>query len=202
MRTLAPSTARCTAAHQSFAPANGSITLMTSPFSHGTTWVSASPRPRTVPRMTSGVHRPYPADAIEYVAWFLDDQACADYPAWLRWGDYEFGCHLCGTLGHGWRRAGGMLWDCAACRKQSSVTSGTLIDKTRTPLSVWFRAAWMMTTDTYGVSARNLQRTLGCQPVRHPRSPPQQGREAVAGPAGDAIHSGRRCGVRCAGANP
>lgn len=111
--------------------------------------------------LTSGVHRPYPAEAIEYAAWFPDDEACADYLAWLRWGDYEFGCHLCGTLGHGWRRAGGMLWDCGACRKQSSVTSGTLFDKTRTPLSVWFRAAWVMTTETYGVSARNLQRTLG-----------------------------------------
>jgi len=50
---------------------------MTSPFSRGTTAVSASPAYRG--GVTSGFHRPYPTDAIEHAAWFPGDEACADY---------------------------------------------------------------------------------------------------------------------------
>ncbi len=105
--------------------------------------------------------REYPADAVEFGAWFPNDEACADYLAWLRWGDYEFVCHLCGAVADGWARSDGRRWDCRACGASSSVTSGTLFDKTRTPLSVWFEVAWRITAETYGVSARNLHRTLG-----------------------------------------
>jgi transposase-like protein len=40
------------------------------------------------------------------------------------------------------------------------VTAGTIFDKTRTPLTVWFEACWMFTTSKDGVSAQSLQRTL------------------------------------------
>ena len=42
-----------------------------------------------------------------------------------------------------------------------SVTGGTLFAKTRTPLTVWFEAAWRMSTSKSGVSALELQHTLG-----------------------------------------
>jgi hypothetical protein len=70
---------------------------MTSPFSHGSMAVSVSPSSYRW-GYDFGVRRPYPADAIEYAAWFPDDEACADYLAWLRWGDCEFGCHPIGPL--------------------------------------------------------------------------------------------------------
>ena len=76
--------------------------------------------------------REYPADAVEFGAWFPNDEACADYLAWLRWGDYEFVCHLCGAVADGWPRSDGRRWDCRACGASSSVTTGTLFDKTRT----------------------------------------------------------------------
>lgn len=41
------------------------------------------------------------------------------------------------------------------------MTSGTLFAKTRTPLTVWFEAAWRMSTSKTGVSALELQHTLG-----------------------------------------
>jgi transposase-like protein len=81
--------------------------------------------------------------------------------AWLRWGDLEFVCPSCGAIAHGWRRGDGRAYDCGACGSRSSVTAGTLFDRTRTPLSVWFRVAWEMTARANGVSARSLQRSLG-----------------------------------------
>ena len=103
----------------------------------------------------------YPRDLVEFAAWFPDDAACADYLAWLRWGDLEFVCPSCGSIAHGWRRADGRTYDCGACGSRTSVTAGTLFDKTRTPLTVWFRVAWEMTARPNGVSARSLQRGLG-----------------------------------------
>jgi predicted RNA-binding Zn-ribbon protein involved in translation (DUF1610 family)/transposase-like protein len=103
----------------------------------------------------------YPRDLVEFAAWFPDDEACADYLAWLRWGDLEFVCPSCGAIAHGWRRGDGRAYDCGACGSRSSVTAGTLFDRTRTPLTVWFRVAWEMTARANGVSARSLHRALG-----------------------------------------
>ena len=50
---------------------------------------------------------------------------------------------------------------CRDCQRQSTVTSGTNFDKTRTPLRVWLAAAWYLTNQKQGVSALGLQRVLG-----------------------------------------
>ena len=51
-------------------------------------------------------------------------------------------------------------WKCAACRYQASLTAGTILHNTKTPLTVWFWAAYLMTTDKRGLSALLLQRQL------------------------------------------
>ena len=48
-----------------------------------------------------------------------------------------------------------------ACGRQASVTAGTIFDRTRTPLTVWFAAAWQLTSQKHGISALGLQRVLG-----------------------------------------
>jgi transposase-like protein len=50
---------------------------------------------------------------------------------------------------------------CPNCRHQTTVTAGTILEKTRTPLSTWFEAAWHVTTTKNGFSAKSLERTLG-----------------------------------------
>jgi hypothetical protein len=103
----------------------------------------------------------YPDTVVQFGAWFPDDAACLDYLAWLRWGDSEFGCHLCGSVGRGWMRRDGVSWDCGKCGSRTSATAGTIFHRTRTPLTVWFRAGWELVTRANGVSARGIQRTLG-----------------------------------------
>ena len=51
-------------------------------------------------------------------------------------------------------------WQCTGCRHQASLTAGTILHNTETPLTVWFWAAYLMTTDKRGVSALLLQRQL------------------------------------------
>jgi transposase-like protein len=100
----------------------------------------------------------YPRSYQEFHAWFPDDQACAAYLADLRWPD-GFLCPACGVAQRPWTASRGRLV-CAACRHQTSVTAGTVLDKTRTALVVWFEAAWHVTTAKNGLSAKTLERTL------------------------------------------
>lgn len=55
----------------------------------------------------------------------------------LRWPG-GFQCPRCGHR-KGWP-VRGLLVQCAACGRQTSVTAGTIFQDTRTPLTVWFRA--------------------------------------------------------------
>src|SRR5450830_348986 len=106
--------------------------------------------------LKAGVH--YPGNLAAVRAWFPDDAACLDYLDWLRWSD-GFRCTHCGCE-KGWRLpAGG--WSCAGCRKRVRVLAGTIFQDTRTPLTVWFEAAWLMAVTKNGVSAASLQPLLG-----------------------------------------
>ncbi len=92
------------------------------------------------------------------MAWFPDEDACLDYLEWLRWPQ-GFRCPRCEGEA-GWRLSSGR-WECAACGHQASVTAGTIFHRTRTPLRLWFAAAWQMTSQKHGVSALGVQRSLG-----------------------------------------
>ena len=101
--------------------------------------------------------RDYPRSVGELQSWFATDGDCVDYLEWLRWPD-GFVCPACGQAG-GWRLGDGRL-RCGSCRSATSVTAGTIFDKTRTPLTVWFTACWLFATQKDGVSAQSLQRAL------------------------------------------
>jgi len=49
---------------------------------------------------------------------------------------------------------------CSGCGGRTSVTAGTIFDRTRTPLTVWFSACWLFATGKDGISALSAKRTL------------------------------------------
>ena len=101
----------------------------------------------------------FPKNLPEFQRQFGTDEACQQYLAACRWPD-GFVCPRCAG-----RRAYAISarrrWQCVACRHQVSLTSGTVLHNTKLPLMQWFWAAYLMTTDTRGVSALLLQRQLG-----------------------------------------
>ncbi len=101
----------------------------------------------------------YPNTYREFVAMFPDNPACAAYLMHLRWPD-GFICPVCKTRSTPWNESRGRI-ACPACRHQTSITAGTIFDKTRTALTTWFEAAWHVTTAKNGMSAKTLERTLG-----------------------------------------
>lgn len=101
----------------------------------------------------------YPQTWNEFLDWFATEDACLSYLERLRWAN-GFVCPNCGSTAEPYRASRTRLM-CRDCQRQSTVTSGTIFDKTRTPLRVWLAAAWYLTNQKQGVSALGLQRVLG-----------------------------------------
>jgi transposase-like protein len=113
-----------------------------------------------VGKTESALERDFPSTYREFVRAFPDNEACALYLEGLRWRD-GFLCPSCEEFTpQPWRQSRGRLV-CPACRHQATVTAGTIFEKTRTPLTTWFEAAWHVTTAKNGLSAKTLERTLG-----------------------------------------
>ena len=70
----------------------------------------------------------------------------------LRWPT-GFACLVCGH--HGALGDGRLM--CSGCGNR---TAGTIFDRTRTPLTVWFNACWLFASGKDGISALSLKRTL------------------------------------------
>lgn len=104
----------------------------------------------------AGVH--YPSDWDEFNLWFPDDDVCRDYLEWLRWPE-GFVCAKCGNEG-GWRGSDGK-WNCAGCKTRTSVRAGTVLERSKVPLTTWFAAAWYVTNQKHGASALGVKRVTG-----------------------------------------
>jgi transposase-like protein len=103
--------------------------------------------------------RDYPQTYRSFVEMFPDDVACETYLAKLRWTE-GFVCPACKSAVVPWQSSRGRL-ACPVCRHRTTVSAGTIFDKTRTPLTTWFEAAWHVSTAKNGMSAKTMERTLG-----------------------------------------
>ena len=128
----------------------------------------------------------YPKNWVEFEDWFASDEACSAYLEKLRWPS-GFCCPACAVIDTPGRATRGRLI-CRACRHQSSVTAGTIFDKTRTSLRVWFAAAWYITSQKQGVSALGLQRVLGLNSYQTAWAMLHRFRRAMVRPDRDMLH--------------
>jgi len=103
--------------------------------------------------------RDFPKTATEFEARFATEEDCRAYWIQARWGGKP-ACQRCHST-RVWPLRGGTWFECADCGHQTSLTSGTVLEKTRKPLKVWFRAVFEISTRRTGISAKDLQRILG-----------------------------------------
>ena len=101
----------------------------------------------------------FPQNLREFQRQFATEEACQQYLAACRWTE-GFRCPRCAHP-HAYVILDHRRWECASCRHQVSLTAGTIFHNTKLPLTVWFWAAYLMTTDKRGISALLLQRQLG-----------------------------------------
>lgn len=105
--------------------------------------------------------RGFPTSLPEFQRAFPDDGACANYLETIRWPD-GFTCQKCGLVEEPYRfqTRSSVVLRCRGCKANTSLTAGTVMQSSHTPLSTWFWGAYLMTTQIPGQSAVQFQRQL------------------------------------------
>jgi transposase-like protein len=95
---------------------------------------------------------------------FRDDDAARKYLEAIRWPNGPV-CPHCGVVGQAGELKGKStrpgVWKCYACRKPFSVTVGTVFERSKIALHVWFQAVYFLCSSKKGMSSHQLHRTLG-----------------------------------------
>jgi transposase-like protein len=103
--------------------------------------------------------RDLPGDLPSFLKRFGTDAKCRTYLVRARWPE-GFRCGGCGhrkAYSHNKR----LIEECRACGKQHSILAGTMFEQTKTGLSKWFLAIYLVTSSKGGISAMELQRQMG-----------------------------------------
>ena len=128
----------------------------------------------------------YPKNWVQFLDWFHSEDACRLYLEHLRWPT-GFICPKCGAADNPCRSTRGRLM-CPHCKSQATVTAGTLFDKTRTELRIWFAGIWYITSQKHGISALGLQRVLGLGSYETAWTMLHRLRRAMVRPGRDLLH--------------
>lgn len=103
----------------------------------------------------------FPTSLPEFQGFFPSEERCAAYLEETRWPE-GFVCPHCGWHGDPFRFEGRPeVLRCRNCRRDISLTAGTVMQSSRTPLCTWFWGAYLVTSLTPGISAVQFQRQLG-----------------------------------------
>ena len=98
---------------------------------------------------------------------FHNEELAVEYLERLRWANGRV-CPHCGVVDSDERehyrinRKGSTrkLWKCFSCRKQFSVTVGTIFEDSHVPLNKWLLAFYLLCSSKKGMSAKQLERML------------------------------------------
>lgn len=95
---------------------------------------------------------------------FKDTTSARKYLERLRWPSGPV-CPHCGGMEKAYQIKGKStrpgLWKCGHCRKQFSVTVGTLFERSKIPLHDWLKAVYLLCSSKKGISSHQLHRLLG-----------------------------------------
>jgi transposase-like protein len=96
----------------------------------------------------------------EFQKAFPDEARCVAFLFQRRWPD-GFVCPCCGERRAVALKSRPRLYECLDCGRQTSITAGTAMHRSKLPLTTWFWAAHLMATHSNGMSARQLEDQLG-----------------------------------------
>jgi transposase-like protein len=97
----------------------------------------------------------------QFMEQFGTEEQCYAALEQARWPN-GFCCPRCQGSGYSWMiRQGRPYYQCSACRKQTTLTCGTIFASTKLPLRRWFLAMHLLTQAKNNVSALELMRHLG-----------------------------------------
>lgn len=95
---------------------------------------------------------------------FQDEEKAREYLEALRWPTGSI-CPHCGSAEKHYKLEGKKhrpgVYKCSDCRKQFTVTVGTLFEDSKVGLHKWLQACYLMSCSKKGVSSKQLERMLG-----------------------------------------
>src|SRR6266478_5522748 len=106
---------------------------------------------------------------------YHDEDSARAFLEAQRWPDDKPGCPHCGEIGRSYKlppiagkpkKSGEItyrkgVWKCRSCRKQFTVTVGTIFEDSHIPLHKWLMAFHLLCASKTGMSAHQLHRMLG-----------------------------------------
>lgn len=98
----------------------------------------------------------------QFQAEYPTDAACLDKIMEIQYGGTAFVCPACGVDTTFHRISKRRAYACKDCGHHIYPCVGTPFEKSRTPLTNWFFAMYLMTSTRHGVAAKELERQLGC----------------------------------------
>jgi len=101
-----------------------------------------------------------PTTVREFFRQFPDDAACLKHLFDVRYRQ-GYICPKCKRKAKWYPIKAERAFSCQWCGHHIHPTVGTLFEKSRTPLQLWFYALFLFTTTRHGVSGKELQRQLG-----------------------------------------
>lgn len=105
----------------------------------------------------------YPLNFNDFIRDLSTEQQCIDYLHELRWQG-GFICPRC-QCNRAWQISD-IKYKCQNCGYQSTLTSGTLLQGTHLPLTLWFKAVWYIVSCQDGTKISELQRCLNLSSYR------------------------------------
>ena len=91
---------------------------------------------------------------------FPDDNACLEWLKTCRYPDGIF-CKSCGKITNHSKLSKLPVYSCNRCGTHIHPMAGTILEKSTTPLKLWFYAMYLMSTTRCGISAKQIQRETG-----------------------------------------
>ena len=94
----------------------------------------------------------------EFIKLYGIEERCHAALVQMRWPD-GFVCPDCGGVEHSYSRDR-QIFQCSACRVQTSAKAGTIFHKSKTPLTKWFLAMHLIASAKNDIAAMELMRQL------------------------------------------
>lgn len=91
---------------------------------------------------------------------FDTEDKCREFLMQVRWNGTPV-CHHCQNDRVNYYLSTRKIFKCSSCKKQFSVTQGTIFERSKVPLTKWFKAMYYFTNGKRGVSSIQLGKWLG-----------------------------------------
>jgi transposase len=97
----------------------------------------------------------------DFQAEYPNDEACLERLMDVQHGGTEFTCPACGVEAKFHLMSKRKAYACQECGHHVYPCAGTIFHKSRTPLTKWFYAMYLLTSTRSGVAAKEIERSVG-----------------------------------------